>query len=71
MSQATKVLHLPVQCDAINGNITVTTWKVRCSFPVYLIAMAATAGAPPACWQHNLGGRPLLHLDSWMPRPIK
>ena len=33
-----------VQCDAVNGNVTVTTWKVRCSFPVYLIAMAATAG---------------------------
>ena len=26
--------------------VVYATWKVRCSFPVYLIAMAATAGAP-------------------------
>lgn len=40
---------MPAQCDAVNGNVTVTTWKVRCSFPVYLIAMAATAGAAHVC----------------------
>jgi hypothetical protein len=34
-----------MQCDAVNGNVASETWKVRCSFPVYLIAMAATAGA--------------------------
>ena len=34
-----------VQCDAVNGNVTHDTWRLRCSFPVYLIAMSATAGA--------------------------
>jgi hypothetical protein len=41
----TDVELLP-QCDAINGHIGTVTWKVRCSFPVYLIAMSATAGEP-------------------------
>lgn len=36
---------LLVQCDAINGDVTHDTWRLRCSFPVYLIAMSATAGA--------------------------
>ena len=38
-------IGLLVQCDAINGNVTHDTWRLRCSFPVYLIAMSATAGA--------------------------
>jgi len=38
-------LSLIVQCDAINGSVTHDTWRLRCSFPVYLIAMSATAGA--------------------------
>ncbi|BDA43033.1 LIMR family protein At3g08930 [Coccomyxa sp. Obi] len=31
-------------CDAINGDLTPQIWKLRCSFPVYIIAMSATAG---------------------------
>lgn len=37
-------LGVDVQCDAINGDVTHDTWRLRCSFPVYLIAMSATAG---------------------------
>ncbi len=33
------------QCDAINGNAGTQIWKLRCSFPIYIIAMSATAGA--------------------------
>ena len=38
-------LGVAMQCDAINGDVTHDTWRLRCSFPVYLIAMSATAGA--------------------------
>ncbi|EIE26974.1 hypothetical protein COCSUDRAFT_12091 [Coccomyxa subellipsoidea C-169] len=34
----------PTQCDAINGNAGTQIWKLRCSFPIYIIAMSATAG---------------------------
>lgn len=37
-------MGLVAQCDAVNGNLGSETWKERCSFPVYTIAMSATAG---------------------------
>lgn len=39
------VLCVLPQCDAINGDLAPQIWKQRCSFPVYIIAMSATAGA--------------------------
>ena len=49
---------LPVQCDAINGNLGTDTWKQRCSFPVYVIAISATVGALRA---HEPGRRQFPH----------
>lgn len=34
------------QCDAINGSISPQPWTTRCSFPIYIIALAACAGSP-------------------------
>ena len=45
LGAVSEVLGVAMQCDAINGDVTHDTWRLRCSFPVYLIAMSATAGA--------------------------
>ena len=39
------------QCDGISGGIATQQWKVRTSFPVYVVALSAYIGAhaPPAC----------------------
>lgn len=43
---ADKGLHC-AQCDGISGGIATQQWKIRCSFPVYVVALSAYAGRPP------------------------
>lgn len=33
-----------LQCDAISGNLRAQEWKLRTSFPVYVIALSASVG---------------------------
>ena len=39
-----EVAGVLMQCDAVGGDIVPQNWKTRCSFPTYIIALAACAG---------------------------
>lgn len=43
-SQICMVFCVHLQCDALGGNVAAQNWTTRCSFPIYIIALAAVAG---------------------------